>query len=765
MSDIHARKPLRILHLEDSPGDRELVRAMLEAEGFHIEIRHAISHAEFQKALETGSYDIIISDFTLPSYNGMRALGLANQMRPSTPFIFFSGTIGEEAAIEGLKNGATDYVLKQRPDRLAAAVRRAVTEATEHAQLRAAEEKLRHSEARFRAFMDNSPLAAFVKDEEGHYIYFNRRMERWFGVTLTGMQGKTDFDFLPVEAAQRIRNNDNHVLSTGNPMEAVEVTPTHDGKLRHTLVTRFPIPDPSGRSLLGGVAIDITERVRAEERIREQAAMLDKAQDAICVIDMDERVQYWNESAERLYGWPAAQAIGKHANEVLFTGDPGTAQKAFQTVIDTNEWNGELRQLTKGARDIVVSSRWTLMRDERGNPKSILLTNTDITERKKIQAQFLRAQRMESIGALAGGIAHDLNNVLSPILMTADFLRRELTSELSLKMLETVKSSAERGAGMVQQILSFARGLSGEHSVLQLKHVVTEIVRLAKDTFPRSIQIEVRFANRVRPVKGDATQLQQVLMNLCVNARDAMPRGGKLIIETDNVDLTGEEQFKFIRPAAGTYVVLSVADTGDGIAPDLLAKIFEPFFTTKEEGRGTGLGLSTVLGIVKSHGGFLDVVSTVGKGSIFSVYLPATATPEDEPNTPRRPMLPPGSGELILLVDDEIAILEINKAMLESFNYQVVMAKNGEEALAIYRERQREIRVVITDVMMPVMDGPTLVRKLQSMDPHVKVMCLTGIASRAKLADAQKLVVQGFLHKPYSAEQLLTTVRDVLRDA
>lgn len=762
MSQSTEISPLRILHLEDNLLDAELVQAMVEAEAPTCDIHRVERRDDFLEALNHRELDLIISDHSLPSYDGISALALAREVRPSTPFIFFSGTIGEEAAIESLRNGATDYVLKQRPDRLLPAIARAVKEAKERGQRHAAEDRLRQSEARFRMFMGHSPSVAFIKDEAGHYLYFNHQMEHVFELPSDKMVGKTDYDLLPPDAARELCAHDKRVLDSQQPLEVIEVIPSADGSLRHFLVSKFPLPDAVGDRLLGGVAIDITQRLKDEQQLRELAAMVDKAQDAICVVDWEQRILYWNKAAERLYEWPVESALSQRADQLFFPEKAEVAKDILMRIKDAGEWSGELQQKSKSGHKLTVQSRWTLIRNERGEPKNILIINTDITEKRLMESQLLRAQRMENIGTLAGGIAHDLNNVLAPILMAVDLLRDEQKSDGDRKVLETIRISAERGAGMVQQILSFARGLSGEHTALNIKHLVNDMASFARETFPKSIRIEVQTGKDIALVKGDATQLHQVLLNLCINARDAMPNGGSLRIELANTVMDQAEQLRLRAPTPGNYVCLTVIDAGTGMPPELLTKIFEPFFTTKEAGKGTGLGLSTVNGIIKAHNGTLEVESHVNQGTTFKIYLPSTETAEKVTRSTQSLEMMTGHGELLLLVDDEAAILEINKTTLESFNYRVLTAKHGADAVTIYQKQGAEIGLVLTDMMMPVMDGFTLVKQLREIDPQVKAICITGFASHTRVSKVQALQAQGLLNKPYTIEQLLLAIRAAL---
>jgi hypothetical protein len=502
------------------------------------------------------------------------------------------------------------------------------------------------------------------------------------------------------------------------------------------------------------------ERKQAEQKIREQAALLDVATDAILVQDLENQILFWNKGAERLYGWKSVDALGQNAWELLYRKSSPKLKQIQKTFDQKGEWQGELHQATKDGKKIIVASRWTLVRDVEEKPKSILVVNTDITQKKQLEAQFLRAQRMESIGTLAGGIAHDLNNVLAPILMTAQLLETQLHDEQSKRLLPILVTNAKRGAALVKQVLSFARGLESKCTTLQVKHLISEIKQIVQETFPKSIEIYTNIRQDLGTVSGDATQLHQVLINLCVNARDAMPHGGILSIFAENLFIDENYARLNFDAKVGSYIVVTVADTGNGIPAEILDRIFEPFFTTKEIGKGTGLGLSTVLGIVKSHGGFVNVSSEVGRGTQFKVYLPVAEATQTEPVEDLE--LPKGHGELILVVDDEPAIRDITKTSLQTYNYRTLTASDGIEAVALYVEHQEEISVVLTDMMMPSMDGPTTIRTLQKINPQVKIIAVSGLAPNEKLTKAVGASVKTFLSKPYTVKELLTTLQGVL---
>lgn len=515
--------------------------------------------------------------------------------------------------------------------------------------------------------------------------------------------------------------------------------------------------------LLAGVDMDITERKCSEQKIREQAALLDIATDAIFVQDLENKIVFWNKSAERLYGWKADEVIGKSALQLFSRETLPQFHKNLEILTQEGEWQGELNQVTKKGKKIIVESRWTLVRDRQQKSKSILIVNTDITEKKKLEVQFLRAQRMESLGTLAGGIAHDLNNVLAPIMMAAQLLELKLDDDQSKQLLSIMETNVKRGADLIKQVLSFARGMEGERANIQVGHLITEIKKIASKTFPKYIDIRTDLQTReLWTVSGDATQLHQVLMNLCVNARDAMPDGGTLNISAENFVI--DENYVRINPEAkvGSYIIITISDTGIGIPPEILDRIFEPFFTTKDVGKGTGLGLSTVVGIIKSHGGFINVYSEVEKGTQFRVYLPATKTLEIQEVTDNSCGKYTGRGELILVVDDEAPICEVTKTSLEVSNYRVITASDGIEALALYAQYKEEISVVLIDMMMPSMDGSTAIHMMQKMNPKVKIVAASGFTFTDKVTDVASLGVKTFLHKPYTTEQLLKTLHEVI---
>ncbi len=510
-------------------------------------------------------------------------------------------------------------------------------------------------------------------------------------------------------------------------------------------------------------------QIAASLRLNEAmlAGILASAMDAVITVDENQLIVLFNAAAERMFRCSASEALGRNLDRFIperFRAAHRSHVSVFGETNTTQRSMGKLRQLygLRGdGEEFPIEA--TIAQVETEGHKLFTVIIRDLTEKKRLESQFLRAQRMESIGALAGGIAHDLNNVLSPILTAVELLQMRFTDESSQRLLNILHTNAIRGSEMIRQVLSFARGVEGEYATLQPAHLIKEIIKILADTLPKNIEITFSIAHDLWNVKGDATQLHQVLMNLCVNARDAMPNGGKLHIEVENVDIDEHYARMNVEARPGRYIRISVTDTGVGIPEQNQIKIFDPFFTTKEQGQGTGLGLSTVAGIVRSHGGFVNVYSELGKGARFKVYVPAIDSGQPQQAQPARRDLPVGNGELILVVDDELAVREIAKETLQAFGYRAVTANDGTEALAIFASRKEEIRCIITDMLMPYMDGPATIRAIRKLDSKVKIIATSGLKSDVKTAEAAQLGVTTFLNKPYTAEKLLKTLALMLK--
>ncbi|MDO8543527.1 MAG: PAS domain S-box protein [Opitutaceae bacterium] len=754
---------MNILHLEDSDDDADLVKEVIKDEWPDCQITCVANRAAFASELERSHFDVILSDFKLSNLNGLDALELAKQRAPDTPFIFLSGTIGEDRAIEALRSGAEDYVLKDRMKRLNAAIARALRESEERRKRRQAESRSRE----LAEFLNQAREAVVVTDLEGRITFWNQGAERLSGWSSDEVMERSCGEIFEGATTTHLAAACRTAVEAGEWSGPIEVVDRQQQSrvidLRISLM-RDEAGRPRARLAL---ATDITERRQAERRIREQAEMLNQAREAIFITDLQNSIIYWNAGAERLYGWKSEEVLGKTPQQLFDVSISTAAHLAREETFAKGQWFGELQTHNRKGEAVVVESRQTLILDEKGKPRARLCINSDITDRKKLEEQFLRAQRMENIGLLAAGIAHDLNNMLAPILLAAPMLREYVTESSALALLGTLEKSAERGANLVRQILSFAHGATGEHRLLQVKHLLRDISSVIAGTFPKSITLEDYIPGDLWTIKANPTQIHQVLLNLCVNARDAMPNGGTLQLKAVNQVLDVAAAKKIEGARAGAFLVLHVEDTGTGITPDVLKRMWEPFYTTKESSKGTGLGLSTVRGIVENHDGFIEVTSTLEKGTRFRVHIPAAEGPMPNGNNPPPRPLKHGKGELILVVDDERHIRDMTSTMLTRHGYRVLLAADGAEAAMVFAQRAAEIRLVITDLHMPNLDGAMLGRALRRINPGAKLLVVSGMSSALGNRPDFKPeeFADGFLQKPFKPAALLAKVQELLRPA
>lgn len=620
----------------------------------------------------------------------------------------------------------------------------------------------RDEQRRVSAILEATTDFVSIFDPKGKPPYLNRAGRQMLGIASAEDISQINIPFHPTWASDLVlREGIPTALRDGvwSGETALLARDGHEIPVSQVLIAH---KNASGEvEFISTVARDISERKRAEERLREQAALLDQAPDAIMMCDLQQQIRYWYKGAERMYGWQSSEAVGCDLGELL--GAKELVAEAWQELLACGVWRGEMRCRTQQQAEIINDCHWTIVRDGAGNNQAILIINTDITEKKKLAEQFLRTQRMESIGTLAGGIAHDLNNVLSPILLASRILSLKFPDEDSQKLLGTMRRSAERGADLVRQVLMYARGTDGERVLLQPKYIINEVVRMLQDTLPKSITIKASLPSHLWALSGDPTQLYQVLMNLCLNARDAMPGGGTLSIQVENAVVSEEQVRAQLEAHPGEFVLICVRDTGTGIPPEVRGKIFEPFFTTKVQGQGSGLGLATVLGIVKSHDGFIDFETGIGQGTCFKVYLPAVKN-EVAPEMEREPQEPPqGQGEVILIVDDEIEILKMTSETLVAYGYETLLAHGGEEALQLCRQHSTKIALALVDMMMPRLEGLATMRELKKLHPQLKIITTSGLADHQKLAEASALGATGFLAKPCAPSKMIHAIASVLQ--
>ncbi len=752
---------IQVLLVEDKPTDALIVQDELEHSAtvpFFVapveQLNEALSRLKAQR------FDVVLLDLSLPDSHGFDTFVRLRGAAPEVPIVVLSGQSEEGLALKAVQAGAQDYLVKGRIGE--GVLQRSIRYAIERKRT---ERTLAESEERYRLLIENSP-DSYLLLCEGKIVFANAASSKLFGTDhVDQLVARSIMDCVGPEFREVMRQRiwNAPADETYPPLEVLCVR--LDGATVAVEATSNPFIH-EGLPAVQLVLRDITGRKRAEERMREQASMLDQAHDAIVVRDIrTRRITYWNQGAERLYGWTADEAIGSDVGQLISI-DPKVQDAVDAELLKADEWKGEYRKVTKTGKQLTISGHATLVRDSHGAPKSALTIDIDITGQKDLEAQFLRAQRIESIGTLASGVAHDLNNILAPIMMSAPILRREnLSADERERIIAAIESSAERGAQIVRQVLTFGRGLDGERKPLEVGALVGELLTIMRGTFPKDLLIESLLDPHLWPAIGDATQLHQILLNLCVNARDAMPGGGTLRLQAANVELDASFASMLPGAAPGPHILIEVSDTGTGIPPEIVERIFDPFFTTKGVGEGTGLGLSTVLGIVKSHGGFIQVNTQPGVGTAFQVYLPASPGHEASLADPSQKAIPEGRGELVLLVDDEESIGAAARVALETAGYRVLIAADGAQALALYAVNASSVAAVLTDLMMPLMDGVAFIRALRTLDGVVPVIAATGLGEKAQLSQLKAMGVKTVLQKPFAAYTLLRAIHDALNPA
>ena len=1016
-------KPLRILHLEDDPDYCDLVRFLLAKEGFEVELVIAGNRADFENAITPERFDVILADYLIPGYNGLEALRLARQKCPETPVLLVSGTIGEEAAIESLKSGATDYVLKHCPERLGPAVRRAVEEAEERMQRRRIETELIRRDKYFRALTENALDVLTLLDREGRFIYNSPSVKRVMGyepeelarqsvfalihpddlaqvlqafdygmrnpdrtVTLDFRIRHKDGSWRCLEAVGQSRLDDREICGVvinsrdvsdrklaeaglrdseqqyrlvfhGNPtpmwvfdhetlafLEVNNAALEHYGYTReeflamrladirapeevpamieylHELLAAPKSPRPGwagvwrhqkkdgtlidveirwttisfrGRTASLSMANDITERKRAEQQLRDSEQrfrdLFEGSPDAIFVEDAHGTVLDINPAACRLHGLRREELIGKNlcdlvppelreevardfqalvegrlqqvegvsrthdgrvipvevrASRINYVGKPAvllhvrdiTDRKLAEAALRSSEmlfhsvWENSvdgMRLMDESGTIVAVNEAFCklvgLCRDDlegkpftvifaqseqpeqmleefrrrfrervigkqkaqrlrlhngtvvtledtnslvelRGQPPLLLGQSRGLTAQERLEEQLRQSQKMEAIGQLAGGVAHDFNNILTVIHGHASLLLAggSLTDS-SAKCAQQIGRAAERAAGLTRQLLAFSRRQVMQPRSLDMKEVVGNMTSMLGRVLGEDIALQIQYSPHPAIVHADAGMMEQVLLNLAVNSRDAMPKGGVLAIRISAFEVDARLVAKHSEARAGRFICLSVTDTGCGIRPENLRRIFEPFFTTKEVGKGTGLGLATVYGIVKQHQGWIEVESELGKGTAFKVFLPRHGGTTEAGDGHLAEKAVRGGTETILVVEDEALVRELVCSVLAGHGYRILQAESGVKALEIWRASREQIDLLLTDLVMPdCLNGRELAEKLCAERPRLKVILTSGYSTDVVAKESVLRSRVNYLQKPYHPHKLALAVRDCL---
>ncbi len=645
-------------------------------------------------------------------------------------------------------------------------------ESREHEQQPAALHRASEGENRFRQVVENIDGVFWMTNvDKSQMLYISPGYERIWGRSCDELYES------PSRWAEAIHPEDRErVLNQAQTQKQIAgeynedyriVRP--DGSMRWIRDRAFLVRDECGKvDRIVGIATDITEQRNTEELLlkseTESRVIFENAPLGMALVDPDGHPIKTNPALQRLLGYTEEELREMSFKEFTHPEDVEKDWSLYQELVEgkREDYQIEKRYIRKDKE--LVSARLTVSLVHGTSKDRICAVGMveDITEKRKLENQFMRGQRLESIGMLAGGIAHDLNNLLAPIIMSSGLLMQEANDEKRLKLLKAIDASAKRGTELVKQIITFARGKEGCRTLLHPEQLIEEVINIARHAFPKQIRIEKQVPGKLWELWGDSTQLHQVLLNLCVNARDAMPTGGDLTISAHNILVDDNRAAKNPELKPGPHLVISIKDTGFGIAPHVLTKVFEPFFTTKESGKGTGLGLSTAVGIVKSHGGSICLTSEAGKGTEFAIWLPASPSGQPSARQLQYGQVLRGHGDLVLVVDDEAAVRALTRETLEAEGYKVLTAENGPDALAICSKYQDSLKVVITDLMMPGMDGMDLIRNLLPINPALRIIALSGSPREEVQSTALNAGAQVFLSKPFTVETLLNGVQELI---
>jgi PAS domain S-box-containing protein len=767
-------KPLRVLQVEDSEGDAELILRNLERAGYDVTSERVETAADMREALARVSWDIIISDYRMPTFDAPAALAVLQETGADIPFLVVSGTIGEDAAVAVMRAGAHDYLMKDKLMRLAPAVERETRDAVMRKEQRDAEKALLESERCYRLISEHSGDVVWAYNVEAQrFTYVSPSVYQLLGYTPSECLSLSAPEFLAPEFSDAYFGAAHgwvETLAHGEMPAHVETIQLNQLRKNGTfvpveLIVSFPAAGFGPHELVG-VTRDITERRKSEAALRESSLFHQQivacASEGIVVYDRDLRCRAWNRYMEQMTGVPAEELIGKHPADVFpFLTETGVL-KGLERAL-----SGEVVQSPDFSFSVKSSGkvRWCVdtsspLRDVSGQIIGVIGIVHELTERKRLQDQFNQAQKMEAIGRLAGGVAHDFNNLLTVINGYSELLLARMSKDDPLRMpIQQIRWSGERAAGLTQQLLAFSRKQIVEPKVLNLNQLVSEMRNMLHRLIGEDIRIEINLDPALGRILADSGQLTQVVMNLAVNARDAMPDGGALTLETANVEFPeGAEP-----PAVpGRFVRLTVADTGVGIDSATLQRIFEPFFTTKEEGKGTGLGLSTVYGIVQQCGGWVAVASEPGRGTTFRVFLPRTQEAASDLETIPLPPAQLRGAETILVVEDQDEVRRFVVEALRGYGYRILDASQPGEALLIAERHAGPIHLLLTDIVMLHLTGVELAARLKPLRADMRVLYMTGHTKQAILGDAFFEAGGALIRKPFNAEALARKIREVL---
>ena len=761
----HPGRPLRALILEDDPHDAELVLAMLKRVGPEVNSAVVDSPAGLQQELDRNDCDLILSDYNLRTWTAIEALEMLKRSGKDIPFVVVTGSVGDEAAVECIKQGAADYVLKDRLQRLPLAVERALRDKAHRQEAARLEEQIRLAKEEWELTFNAVPDPVLLIDQECRIQRANRAAAALIGQEPEQVVGRFCYEVVHARAEPLSDCPHQRLLETGG-LASGDVEMPLLGKVFHS--TASPLRDPSGR-LRGCVHVmrDVTARKRAEEALRRSEAsyrsLILGASYGIFLCGVDGKFVSVNPALVAMLGYQSeGDLLGVNLVKDIHC-NPGGEEPLLDRYRQKGRIDGLLADWKrKDGKPIRVRLSGRALLGEQGALEGFEVITEDVTERERLEEQLRQAQKMEAVGRLAGGIAHDFNNLLTIVTGYSQLLLERLDPSDALSgSVNEIRKAADRASSLTRQLLAFSRRQVLLPQVLDLNAVVGNVEKMLRRLIGEDIELATVLDPELGRVKADPGQIEQVIMNLAVNSRDAMPQGGKLTIETANVELDGEYLRRHVSVTPGPYVLLALSDTGCGMDEETQEHIFEPFFTTKEKGKGTGLGLATVYGIVKQSDGYIWVYSEPQRGTTFKVYLPRIADAVPAPETPEPASLPVGS-ETILVVEDEEAVRPLVEGVLKSRGYKVLIASGGDEALKICADAPPPIHLLLTDVVMPKMGGVELAQRLAALHPETRVLYMSGYTDAGIIHNGLLNPSSAFLQKPFTPDDLARKVREVL---
>jgi PAS domain S-box-containing protein len=759
---------VRVLIVEDSEDDAMLVLRELDRRGYRTEHRIVDTAEALTQAIRGEHWDIVLADYTLPQFSGARALEMVRALDPDVPFIFVSGSIGEDAAVAAMKAGAQDYIIKGNLKRLVPAVERELRESAAHRDKVRAESERRTAEARFRQILALAGDAIVTLDDERRIAVFNGAAERLFGFAADEAIGQS-IDLLVPERLLKAYG-ELFAKFVRSPAAAWNMSEIGDVIGRRKDGSEFPAEASmsklaeDGRTVFTIIIRDISARRRAEETLRQLSRAVEQSANLVVVTDADARIQYVNRKVLQMTGYAEAEVIGQKPS-LWKSGKTSDADYAalWSTILAGGDWRGEFENRAKDGSLFSVSAVISPIRDDAGHINHFVSIQEDITEKKELERQLQQAHRLEAVGQLSGGMAHDFNNVLTIIIGNVELAMTQanLTPDVRLNM-EQALHAGLRGATLIRKLLAFARRQALRAAAFDLNRLVSEATDMLWRTLGEEIEVKVRLDDNLRAAFADPAQVESALVNLAINARDAMPDGGRLTIETENCVLDEDYCGQNLDVAPGEYVMLAVSDTGTGMTPEVLARVFEPFFTTKGESRGTGLGLSMIYGFARQSKGHVKIYSEVGHGTTVRLYLPvAEAAPARPVEDTAALEVAPGTAT-ILVVEDNNEVRMVAVTILKGLGYRIVEADNGASAMAILRGGER-IDLLYTDVIMPGgMSGVALAREARALRPDLPVLFTSGFAGAQIQEIAGPEKVEDFLIKPVRRQELAHKIREIL---